>query len=93
MSAHRANTTRASTITIYQEVSRHNAFTVVRDDGACAEGLNWEEMLGEVARMTLPEPLAGPRYLRTPEQMELERARRAARATARRTKTDVDIPF
>lgn len=90
----RANTPRASTITIYQAGGdRLNAFTLVRDDGSTAEGLCFDEMLAEVARLTLPEPLAGPRYLRTPEQAELERDRRAARATARRTEGKDYLPF
>jgi hypothetical protein len=90
----RANTPRASTITIYQDGGdRLNSFTLVRDDGSTADRLCFDEMLAEVARMTMPEPTAGPRYLRSPEQMEREQDRRAARAAMFRAKTDIDLPF
>jgi hypothetical protein len=79
----RADTTRASTVTIY--ITADNHFTIVTDDGRVCDGLAWDEMLGDVAQLT-HQKLGDGRYQRTPEQllasMEFRSRRRHAREGA-----------
>lgn len=65
------------TITITIDDSMGCAFDV-HENGKCCDGLSWEEMLGQVAMLTVPPNLIGKGFaMRTPEEWASLRADRA----------------
>lgn len=41
----------------------------VHENGKCCDGLSWDEMLGQVAMLTIPANIVGKGYaMRTPEE-------------------------
>lgn len=58
-------------------------FDVVLPDGSCCDGLSWDEMLGQVARLTMNDRSRSFTYaMHTPEQWEQMRADRQTRLDA-----------
>lgn len=63
----------------------------VHEDGKCCNGLSWDEMLGQVAMLTIPALRVGRGFdMRTPEEWAEHFAASQARAKARRDAQVVD---
>lgn len=66
------------TLTI--EIGGPNGFDVVDEQGRRCNGLSWDEMLGQVAMLTMPECRLGNGFrMLTQEQWDAEHAARIAR--------------
>lgn len=66
---------RTITITIEKESSGFD----VHENGKCCNGLSWDEMLGQVAMLTIPPYRVGNGFkMQTPEQWAAEEQARAA---------------
>lgn len=61
---------RTITITIVPECCGYD----VHENGKCCNGLSWDEMLGQVAMLTMPANLLGKGFrMQTPEEWAAER--------------------
>ena len=79
------------TITITYDDSEHGCGWDVHEDGKCCNGLGWDEMLGQVAMLTIPALRVGRGFdMRTPEEWVEHFAAAQARAKARHDAQVVD---
>lgn len=62
------------------EIGGVRGFDIVDEDGRRCDGLSWDEMLGQVAMLTIPASRVGNGFkMLTPEQWEAEREARRQR--------------
>ena len=79
------------TITITYDDGELGCGWDVHEDGKCCNGLGWDEMLGQVAMLTIPALRVGSGYaMRTPEEWVEHFAASEAHAKARRDARVVD---
>ena len=83
------------TITITYDDGEHGCGWDVHEDGKCCNGLSWDEMLGQVAMLTIPASRVGRGFdMRTPEEWVEYFAASQARAEASRLeRASKGIPF
>lgn len=57
------------------EIDDERGFDVVDEDGRRCDGLSWDEMLGQVAMLTIPPGRVGKGFrMQTQEEWDAERA-------------------
>lgn len=77
---------RTLTIEIAEEGDHITGFDVVDEQGRRCDGLSWDEMLGQVAMLTIPPARVGNGFaMHTPEEWAAQREARQQRLQAQRT--------
>ena len=78
------------TIEISEPGDERQGFDVVDDQGRRCDGLCWDEMLGQVAMLTIPPGRVGTGYgMHTPEEWKAQREARLQRLQAQHASEDM----